>query len=56
MLKLSVQTLAQKNKISPIKKLILNKELRKKYSKLSKERAEIFDIKKTMKEIEDLLN
>lgn len=47
----NIEDLAEK-----IKKLILNKELRKKYSKLSKERAEIFDIKKTMKEIEDLLN
>lgn len=47
----NVDDLAEK-----MKKLILNEELRKKYSDLSKERAEIFDIKKTMQEIEELLN
>lgn len=47
----NVDDLAEK-----MKKLILNEELRKKYSDLSKERAEIFDIKKTMQEIEDLLD
>lgn len=39
-----------------MKKLILDEELRIKYSKLSRERAKIFDIEKTMKEIEILLN
>lgn len=39
-----------------MKKLILNEKLRKKYSDLSKKRAEIFNIKKTMQEIEDLLD
>lgn len=39
-----------------MKKLILSEELRKKYSKLSKERSEIFDINKTMKQIERVLD
>ncbi len=39
-----------------MKKLILDEKLRKKYSILSKERARIFDIKKTIQEIEDLLD
>lgn len=39
-----------------MKELILDEELRKKYSDLSKKRAEIFDIKKTIQEIEDLLD
>ena len=39
-----------------MKKLILDEELRIKYSKLSKERSEIFDIKKTMKQIERVLD
>lgn len=34
-----------------MKKLILNEELRKKYSYLAKERAKIFDINKSLKEI-----
>lgn len=38
-----------------MKKLILSEKLRKKYSELSKERAKIFDIKKTMKQIERVL-
>ena len=45
----NVEDLAEK-----IKKLILDKELRKKYSVLSKERAEIFNIKKALEEIENL--
>ena len=39
-----------------MKKLILDEELRIKYSKLSKERSEIFDINKTLKQIERLLD
>ena len=39
-----------------MKKLISSEELRKKYSKLSKERSKIFDIKKTMKQIERVLD
>ena len=39
-----------------MKKLILSEELRKKYSKLSKERSKIFDIDKTMKQIERVLD
>ena len=39
-----------------MKKLILSKELRKKYSELSKERAKIFDIDKTMKQLERVLD
>lgn len=39
-----------------MKKLILDEELRIKYSELSRERAKIFDIEKTMKEIERLLD
>lgn len=39
-----------------MKKLILSEDLRKKYSKLSKERSKIFDINKTMKQIERVLD
>ena len=39
-----------------IKKLIINENLRKEYSDLAKERAKIFDINKTMKEIERLFD
>lgn len=39
-----------------MKKLILDEKLRKKYSDLSRKRAEIFNIRKTIQEIEDLLN
>lgn len=39
-----------------MKKLILSEELRKKYSELSKERAKIFNIDKTMKQIERVLD
>lgn len=37
-----------------MKKLILDKKLREKYSELSKKRAEIFNMRKTMQEIEKL--
>ena len=37
-----------------MKELILDEKLRKKYSELSKERAKMFDIKKTLEEIESL--
>ena len=47
----NVEDLAEK-----MKKLILDEKLREKYSDLSKERAEIFNIKKTIQEIEDLLD
>lgn len=39
-----------------IKKLILNKELRKKYSELSKERKLIFNENKVIEQIEEILN
>lgn len=45
----NVDDLAEK-----IKKLVSNEELRRKYSELSKERAKIFNIKKTLEEIESL--
>lgn len=47
----NVEDLAEK-----MKKLILDEKLREKYSDLSKERAEIFNIKKTIQEIGDLLD
>lgn len=47
----NVEDLAEK-----MKKLILDKSLREKYSSLSKERSEIFNIKKTMQKIENLLD
>ena len=42
--------------VEKMKKLILDDKLREMYSELSKERAKIFDIRKTMQEIEDLLD
>ena len=39
-----------------MEKLILNKELREKYSELSKKRSKIFNIDKTMRQIEKILN
>lgn len=39
-----------------MKKLILSEKLRKKYSDLARERANIFDVDKTMKQIERVLN
>ncbi len=45
----NIDNLAEKMKL-----MILDEEIRKKYSKLSEERSKIFDIERTMKEIEDL--
>lgn len=45
----NIDDLAEKMKL-----MILGEEIRKKYSKLSEERSKIFDIERTMKEIENL--
>lgn len=47
----SIEDLAEK-----MKKLILDEKLRERYSELSKKRSGIFDIRKTIQEIEDLLD
>lgn len=53
---LMAETESVNSLVEKMKKLILDEELRKKYSELSKERAKIFNIKRTMQEIEDLLD